>query len=189
MSDYKLPAYLDEQTKRIDPPRDPHESVRSRATKCLLPAADADALWLGHGGCRCRAGILTPEDRQVIESGADDTTNAVSISGCFEKTACVARDPSHHRASCIQTVNRIPERPCRDQILVYQGCRSPNAAVPEPSEVETRKMHSLENTDYATWKLYEDITEHVRLPPPYAYPVNRALFMDPSPIPKSTTQS
>jgi alpha-D-ribose 1-methylphosphonate 5-phosphate C-P lyase len=45
----------------------------------------------GTGGVQVSAAVLTPDDTlKVIDQGADDTTNAVSIRKFFEKTAGVA---------------------------------------------------------------------------------------------------
>ena len=56
----------------------------------------------------------------------------------------------------------------------------------EPSEVETRKMHSLEEYGLMHVKLYEDISQHGDIATAYAYPVKveGRYVMDPSPIPK-----
>jgi alpha-D-ribose 1-methylphosphonate 5-phosphate C-P lyase len=56
----------------------------------------------------------------------------------------------------------------------------------EPSEVETRKMHSLSEYGLMHVKLYEDISQHGAIATSYAYPVKveGRYVMDPSPIPK-----
>lgn len=72
------------------------------------------------------------------------------------------------------------------QILVYQ------VPVPEPlrfleqSEVETWKMHGLQDYGLMRVKLYEDISKHGAIATAYAYPVKveRRYAMDPSPISK-----
>ena len=59
----------------------------------------------------------------------------------------------------IQTRHRIPEHTLtEDQILVYQVPISELLRFLEPSEVETRKMHSLEDYGLMHVKLYEDIS-------------------------------
>ena len=90
-------------------------------------------------------------------------------------------------ASVIQTRHRIPETPLReDQILVYQVPIPEPLRFLEPSEVETRKMHSLEEYGLMHVKLYEDISQHGAIATAYAYPVKveGRYVMDPSPIPK-----
>jgi alpha-D-ribose 1-methylphosphonate 5-phosphate C-P lyase len=88
-------AYLDEATKRM---------IRRALLKGLaipgyqVPFASREMPmpygW-GTGGVQVTAATLTPDDTlKVIDQGADDTTNAVSIRGFFQKTAGVA---VHHR--------------------------------------------------------------------------------------------
>ena len=187
MSDYNF-AYLDEQTKRM---------IRRAILKGLaipgyqVPFASREMPmpygW-GTGGVQVSAAVLTPEDRfKVIDQGADDTTNAVSIRRFFEKTAGVAVTEATTAASVIQTRHRIPETPLReDQILVYQVPIPEPLRFLEPSEVETRKMHALEEYGLMHVKLYEDISRHGHISTAYAYPVKveGRYVMDPSPIPK-----
>ena len=187
MSDYNF-AYLDEQTKRM---------IRRAILKALaipgyqVPFASREMPmpygW-GTGGVQVSAACLTPGDTfKVIDQGADDTTNAVSIRKFFEKTAGVATTEETARASIIQTRHRIPEEPLtEDQILVYQVPIPEPLRFLEPSEVETRKMHSLEEYGLMHVKLYEDISQHAAIATAYAYPVKveGRYVMDPSPIPK-----
>jgi alpha-D-ribose 1-methylphosphonate 5-phosphate C-P lyase len=187
MSDYNF-AYLDEQTKRM---------IRRAILKALaipgyqVPFASREMPmpygW-GTGGVQVSAACLTPGDTlKVIDQGADDTTNAVSIRKFFEKTAQVATTEETARASLIQTRHRIPEEPLtEDQILVYQVPIPEPLRFLEPSEVETRKMHALEEYGLMHVKLYEDISQHGAIATAYAYPVKveGRYVMDPSPIPK-----
>ena len=187
MSDYNF-AYLDEQTKRM---------IRRAILKGLaipgyqVPFASREMPmpygW-GTGGVQVSAAVLTPEDTfKVIDQGADDTTNAVSIRRFFQKTAGVAVTEATAEASVIQTRHRIPEETLReDQILVYQVPIPEPLRFLEPSEVETRKMHSLEEYGLMHVKLYEDISQHGAIATAYAYPVKveGRYVMDPSPIPK-----
>jgi alpha-D-ribose 1-methylphosphonate 5-phosphate C-P lyase len=187
MSEYNF-AYLDEQTKRM---------IRRAILKGLaipgyqVPFASREMPmpygW-GTGGVQVSAAVLTPDDTfKVIDQGADDTTNAVSIRRFFEKTADVAVTEATSEASVIQTRHRIPEEPLReDQILVYQVPIPEPLRFLEPSEVETRKMHALEEYGLMHVKLYEDISQHGAIATSYAYPVKveGRYVMDPSPIPK-----
>ena len=187
MSDYNF-AYLDEQTKRM---------IRRAILKGLavpgyqVPFASREMPmpygW-GTGGVQVSAAVLTPDDTlKVIDQGADDTTNAVSIRRFFEKTAQVAVTEATQEASVIQTRHRIPEAALRaDQILVYQVPIPEPLRFLEPSEVETRKMHALEEYGLMHVKLYEDISQHGAIATSYAYPVKveGRYVMDPSPIPK-----
>ena len=187
MTDYNF-AYLDEQTKQM---------IRRAILKGLaipgyqVPFASREMPmpygW-GTGGVQVSAAVLTPEDTfKVIDQGADDTTNAVSIRRFFQKTAGVAVTEATAEASVIQTRHRIPEEDLReDQILVYQVPIPEPLRFLEPSEVETRKMHSLEEYGLMHVKLYEDISQHGAIATAYAYPVKveGRYVMDPSPIPK-----
>tara|TARA_R110000764_G_scaffold126002_3_gene213492 strand:+ start:895 stop:1764 length:870 start_codon:yes stop_codon:yes gene_type:complete len=187
MTDYNF-AYLDEQTKQM---------IRRAILKGLaipgyqVPFASREMPmpygW-GTGGVQVSAAVLTPEDTfKVIDQGADDTTNAVSIRRFFQKTAGVAVTEATAEASVIQTRHRIPEEELRaDQILVYQVPIPEPLRFLEPSEVETRKMHSLEEYGLMHVKLYEDISQHGAIATAYAYPVKveGRYVMDPSPIPK-----
>ncbi|WP_380057376.1 alpha-D-ribose 1-methylphosphonate 5-phosphate C-P-lyase PhnJ [Falsihalocynthiibacter sp. SS001] len=187
MSNYNF-AYLDEQTKRM---------IRRAILKGLaipgyqVPFASREMPmpygW-GTGGVQVSAAVLTEDDTlKVIDQGADDTTNAVSIRRFFEKTADVSVTEHTDAASVIQTRHRIPEQTLtKDQILVYQVPIPEPLRFLEPSEIETRKMHALEEYGLMHVKLYEDISTHGAIATSYAYPVKveGRYVMDPSPIPK-----
>jgi alpha-D-ribose 1-methylphosphonate 5-phosphate C-P lyase len=86
---------------------------------------------------------------KVIDQGADDTTNAVSIRAFFAKTAGVATTTTTTEASIIQTRHRIPETPLTEgQVLVYQvpipePCASLSRAKPRPARcMRLRNMAS-----------------------------------------------
>ncbi len=134
------------------------------------------------------AACLVPEDRlKVIDQGADDTTNAVSIRRFFQRTAGVAVTEATIEATVIQTRHRIPEVPLTEgQILVYQVPIPEPLRFLEPRETETRKMHELEEYGLMHVKLYEDIARHGQIATSYAYPVKveGRYVMDPSPIPQ-----
>ena len=181
-------AYLDEDTKRM---------IRRALLKAVaipgyqVPFASREMPmpygW-GTGGVQVTAACLTPEDRlKVIDQGADDTTNAVSIRKFFQRTGGVATTEATDEATVIQTRHRIPETPLgEDQILVYQVPIPEPLRFLEPRETETRKMHELEDYGLMHVKLYEDIATHGEIATSYAYPVKVAdrYVMDPSPIPK-----
>ncbi|MEL6204685.1 MAG: alpha-D-ribose 1-methylphosphonate 5-phosphate C-P-lyase PhnJ, partial [Pseudomonadota bacterium] len=142
----------------------------------------------GTGGVQVTAAILTPKDSlKVIDQGADDTTNAVSIRKFFERVADVATTTATDEATVIQTRHRIPEAGLtEDQTLVYQVPIPEPLRFLEPRETETRKMHALEEYGAMHVKLYEDIARHGAITTSYAYPVKveERYVMDPSPIPK-----
>ncbi|MBN7787123.1 alpha-D-ribose 1-methylphosphonate 5-phosphate C-P-lyase PhnJ [Ponticoccus gilvus] len=181
-------AYLDEQTKRM---------IRRAILKALavpgyqVPFASREMPmpygW-GTGGVQVTAAVLRPEDvLKVIDQGADDTTNAVSIRSFFRRTAEVAVSTRTAEASVIQTRHRIPEAPLTEgQILVYQVPIPEPLRFLEPRETETRRMHALEEYGLMHVKLYEDIARHGHIATSYAYPVRveGRYVMDPSPIPR-----
>jgi alpha-D-ribose 1-methylphosphonate 5-phosphate C-P lyase len=181
-------AYLDEQTKRM---------IRRAILKAVavpgyqVPFASREMPmpygW-GTGGVQVTAACLTPDDcLKVIDQGADDTTNAVSIRSFFKRTAGIAVTESTAEATLIQTRHRIPEQPLtEDQILIYQVPIPEPLRFLEPREPETRRMHALEEYGLMHVKLYEDIARHGAIATSYAYPVKveGRYVMDPSPIPK-----
>ena len=95
-------GYLDEQTKRM---------IR----RCILKAIAVPGYQVpfgsremplpygwGTGGIQLSASILGPEDRfKVIDQGADDTTNAVSIRGFFARVSGVDTTEETEEASVI----------------------------------------------------------------------------------------
>ncbi|MCD7110042.1 alpha-D-ribose 1-methylphosphonate 5-phosphate C-P-lyase PhnJ [Rhizobium sp. DKSPLA3] len=181
-------AYLDEQTKRM---------IRRAILKGIaipgyqVPFASREMPmpygW-GTGGVQVTAAILGPDDvLKVIDQGADDTTNAVSIRAFFAKTANVATTTKTAEATIIQTRHRIPEETLRaHQTIVFQVPIPEPLRFLEPRETETRVMHGLEEYGLVHVKLYEDIAQHGHIATTYAYPVKveGRYVMDPSPIPK-----
>ena len=181
-------AYLDEQTKRM---------IRRALLKAVaipgyqVPFASREMPmpygW-GTGGVQVTASVLGPDDvLKVIDQGADDTTNAISIRKFFQKTAGVETTTRTADATVIQTRHRIPEAPLKDgQILVYQVPIPEPLRFLEPRETETRRMHALEEYGFMHVKLYEDIAQHGHIATTYAYPVkvDDRYVMDPSPTPK-----
>jgi alpha-D-ribose 1-methylphosphonate 5-phosphate C-P lyase len=181
-------AYLDEQTKRmirralLKAVAIPGYQVPFGSREMPLPYG-----W-GTGGIQVTASIIGSDDRlKVIDQGADDTTNAVSIRRFFAKTAGVATTDRTPDATIIQTRHRIPETPLREgQIMVFQVPIPEPLRWLEPRETETRQMHAY--ADYAVMhvKLYEDIARFGHISTAYDYPVkvNNRYLMRPSPIPK-----
>lgn len=181
-------AYLDEQTKRM---------IRRSLLKAVaipgyqVPFGGREmplSYGWGTGGIQVTASVIGPRDTlKVIDQGADDTTNAVSIRSFFAKTAAVETTENTEDATIIQTRHRIPETRLREgQVLVYQ------VPIPEPlrwleaRETETRKMHGLAEYGVMHVRLYEDITRYGKIATSYDYPVivNGRYLMRPSPIPK-----
>ena len=181
-------AYLDEQTKRM---------IRRAILKAVaipgyqVPFASREMPmpygW-GTGGVQVTASILGPDDvLKVIDQGADDTTNAVSIRAFFVRTAGVRTTTDTREATIIQTRHRVPETPLSEgQILVYQVPIPEPLRWLEPREAETRKMHALAEYGPMYTRLYEDIAQYGHVTTAYDYPVlvNGRYLMRPSPIPK-----
>ena len=181
-------AYLDEGTKRsirriiLKAIAIPGYQVPFSSREMPLPYG-----W-GTGGIQVTASILGPDDvLKVIDQGADDTTNAVSIRRFFSRTANISTTERTTEATIIQTRHRVPETPLHeDQILVYQVPIPEPLRWLEPRETETRKMHALEEYGVMHVKLYEDIAHYGHIATAYNYPalVNRRHVMATSPIPK-----
>jgi len=181
-------AYLDEETKRM---------IRRSILKAIaipgfqVPFGSREMPlpygW-GTGGIQLTASIIGPEDvLKVIDQGADDTTNAVSIRQFFGKVAGVETTTSTDKATVIQTRHRIPEAMLtEEQIIVYQVPIPEPLRFIEPREEETRKHHELEDYGIMYVKLYEDIVKHGKIDTSFDYPVmvNGRYLMSPSPIPK-----
>jgi alpha-D-ribose 1-methylphosphonate 5-phosphate C-P lyase len=180
-------AYLDEQTKRmirralLKAVAIPGHQVPFGSREMPLPYG-----W-GTGGIQVTASVLGPDDvLKVIDQGADDTTNAVSIRRFFARTAGVRTTTATDQATVIQTRHRIPETPLReDQIIVYQVPQPEPLYRLEPSRAETRRMHALADYGSMHVKLYEDIAHYGQVAISYDYPVmvNHRYLTAPSPIP------
>ena len=181
-------AYLDEHSKRmirralLKAVAIPGYQVPFGGREMPMPYG-----W-GTGGIQVTASVIGPGDTlKVIDQGADDTTNAVSIRKFFKQVCGVETTEKTTDATLIQTRHRIPETPLRaGQILVYQVPIPEPLRFIEPRETETRVMHALEEYGVMHLKLYEDIARLGHISTAYAYPVrvNGRYNMDPSPIPK-----
>ncbi len=108
-------AYLDEQTKRmirraiLKGVAIPGYQVPFASREMPLPYG-----W-GTGGIQVTASVIGQNDvLKVIDQGADDTTNAVSIRRFFARTAGVRTTERTCEASLIQTRHRIPEHPLKE---------------------------------------------------------------------------
>lgn len=181
-------AYLDEQTKR---------SIRRTLLKAVaipghqIPFASKEmpmSYGWGTGGIQVTASVIGQTDvLKVIDQGSDDTTNAVNIRRFFQKVCQIKTTEETSEATLIQTRHRIPETPLQEgQVMVYQ------VPIPEPlrwleaSEIQTQKMHALQEYGTMYVKLYEDITKYGHISTSYDYPVivNHRYLMSPSPIPR-----
>ncbi|MBO1081774.1 alpha-D-ribose 1-methylphosphonate 5-phosphate C-P-lyase PhnJ [Roseomonas haemaphysalidis] len=180
-------AYLDENTKRmirralLKAVAIPGHQVPFGAREMPLPYG-----W-GTGGIQVTAAVLGEADvLKVIDQGADDTTNAVSIRRFFNRVAGVETTTHTDEATVIQTRHRIPEAVLTEkQILVYQVPMPEPLFRLEPRLAETKRMHALADYGLMHVKLYEDIAKHGHIATSYSYPVmvDERYLMSPSPIP------
>jgi alpha-D-ribose 1-methylphosphonate 5-phosphate C-P lyase len=180
-------AYLDEGTKRmirralLKAVAIPGHQVPFGAREMPLPYG-----W-GTGGIQVTAAILGPSDvLKVIDQGADDTTNAVSIRRFFRRVAGVATTERTAEATIIQTRHRIPERALGEgQVIVYQVPIPEPLTKLEPRITETRRLHAHADYGLMQVKLYEEITRYGSVAVAYDHPVivNGRYLMAPSPIP------
>lgn len=181
-------GYLDEQTKRM---------VRRAILKAIaipgyqVPFGSREmplARGWGTGGIQITASLIGPTDcLKVIDQGADDTTNAVSIRNFFARVSGVNTTEKVREASIIQTRHRIPEQPLVEgQVLVYQVPQPEPLRGLEPSELETRNLHAWAEYGLMHVRLYEDISRFGHVTSTYSYPVmvNDRYITSPTPIPK-----
>lgn len=180
-------AYLDEHTKRmirraiLQAVAIPGHQIPFVSREMPLPYG-----W-GTGGIQLTAALLgTADVLKVIDQGADDTTNAVSIRRFFALTAGIATTTITAEATLIQTRHRIPETPLRaDQIIIYQVPMPEPLYRLEPNKNAAMRRHALADYGAIHVKLYEDITRYGRVSMAYDHPVmvNQRYLMSPSPIP------
>ncbi|MFT6372258.1 MAG: alpha-D-ribose 1-methylphosphonate 5-phosphate C-P lyase [Gammaproteobacteria bacterium] len=187
MNEYNF-GYLDEHTKRIIR-RSLLKAVSIPGYQVPFPGREMPMPYgWGTGGIQVTASVIGHNDcLKVIDQGADDTTNAVSIRNFFKRVCDIKTTEKTSEASIIQTRHRIPETALRaGQILIYQVPIPEPLRFIEPRETETRTMHAMQEYGVMHLKLYEDIAQFGHISTAYAYPVrvNGRYIMDPSPIPK-----
>ncbi|MDX8450217.1 alpha-D-ribose 1-methylphosphonate 5-phosphate C-P-lyase PhnJ [Mesorhizobium captivum] len=180
-------AYLDPRTKRsirraiLKAVAIPGYQVPFESREMPMPPG-----W-GTGGLQVTASLLTPDDTlKVIDQGADDATNAITIRAFFSKVSSVPMTERTESATIIQTRHRIPETPlAADQILVLQVPQPEPFRRLIPSEKETRRIHALGNYGLMSVMLYENIARLGRVAIAYDYPVkvHDRYLASPSPIP------
>ncbi|MDR1546317.1 MAG: alpha-D-ribose 1-methylphosphonate 5-phosphate C-P-lyase PhnJ [Deltaproteobacteria bacterium] len=180
-------AYLDEEAKReirrglLKAVAVPGHQTPFSGREMPMPYG-----W-GTGGVQVTASLLVPDDAlKVIDQGADDTVNAVSIRVFFARTARAKTTTRTSEATIIQTRHRIPETPLAPgQIMVYQVPLPEPLRRLEPRETETATLHALAEYGLMRLKLYEDVAKHGDIALSYDYPVlvGGRYLMSPSPIP------
>lgn len=181
-------GFLDENTKK---------EIRRKILKAIsipgyqvpfgsreLPIAKG---W-GTGGLQLTLSLIGKNDVvKVIDQGSDDSTNACNIRSFIASVSNVETTKDTLEATLIQTRHRIPEEKLKsNQILIFQVPIPETLRIVEPSEVETRRMHSEEDYSRMWVYLYEDIVRFNDISIAVEYPckVNDRYLMNPSPIPR-----
>lgn len=182
-------AFFDEGSKR---------AIRRATLKAIaipgyqVPFASREmpiARGWGTGGLQLTLSIIGEGDvLKVIDQGADDSVNAVSIKKFVQRTTPgVEITTDVTSATLIQSRHRIPEEVLReDQILVLQVPKPEPLRSYEPSERKTKQLHAERDYSGAFLQLFEEIARHGRMTTGAAHPVaaNNRYVMTPSPIPK-----
>jgi alpha-D-ribose 1-methylphosphonate 5-phosphate C-P lyase len=158
---------------------------------CQMPYASREvpiARGWGTGGLQVTLTLIRPEMTvKVIDQGADDSVNAVSIRGFLARVSGARDTTDTTEASIVQSRHRIPEEKLRDdQVLVLQVPNPEPLRPVEPNMSVARQMHA--DADYSRlWLiLYEQIVRSGRVMQGASYPalVNGRHVMTPSPIPR-----
>ena len=143
----------------------------------------------GTGGLQLTLALIGPADTvKVIDQGADDSVNAVSLRKFIEQT-CPSVDSTERtaEATLIQSRHRIPELPLEEaQVLVLQVPYPDALVVVEASEARRKIMHGEGDYSRLLTKLYEDIVQFKEITISHRYPtrINGHYVIDPSPIPR-----
>ena len=143
----------------------------------------------GTGGLQLTLALIGPADTvKVIDQGADDSVNAVSLRKFIEQT-CPGVDSTERtaEATLIQSRHRIPELPLEEaQVLVLQVPYPDALVVVEASEARRKIMHGEGDYSRLLTKLYEDIVQFKEITISHRYPtrINGHYVIDPSPIPR-----
>lgn len=181
-------AYLDEHSKK---------EIRRTIIKAIcipgyqVPFASKElpiARGWGTGGIQLSLSLIGKNDViKVIDQGADDSVNAVSIKNFIKKTCDIPTTDITHEATLIQSRHRIPETPLtKDQILILQVPLPEPLRIYEPSELKTKQLHSEQDYTGAWMMLFEQITKYGSIKTGSDHPVyvHDRYVMAPSPIPK-----
>ncbi|TKT69852.1 alpha-D-ribose 1-methylphosphonate 5-phosphate C-P-lyase PhnJ [Aquamicrobium sp. LC103] len=142
----------------------------------------------GTGGLQVTLTLVNPASVvKVIDQGADDSVNAVSIRKFLARVSGARETWDTLEATILQSRHRIPEELMReDQILVLQVPNPEPLRPVEPNMSVAREMHA--DADYGRlWLiLYEQMVRSGRIMQGAAYPslVNGRHVITPSPIPR-----
>ncbi len=142
----------------------------------------------GTGGLQLTLSLIGKDDvLKVIDQGSDESVNAVNIKKFICKTTNVELTEDTAKASMIQSRHRIPEMPLReDQVLILQVPIPEPLRYIEPSEMETKKLHSENEYSGAWLMLFEQIVKFGQITSGADHPVcvHHRYVMAPSPIPR-----
>jgi len=181
-------AFFDEGSKR---------EIRRATLKALcipgyqVPFASREmpiARGWGTGGLQLTLSLVGKTDvLKVIDQGADESVNAVSIKKLVADTTGIAITTRTGEATLIQSRHRVPEEPlATGQILVLQvPIPEPLRAI-EPKEAVTKRLHAEAEYSGAYLMLFEEIQRYGTLAGGSDHPVTVAgrYVMAPSPIPR-----
>lgn len=142
----------------------------------------------GTGGLQITLSIIGKSDvLKVIDQGADESVNAVSIKKLVHETTGVELTDQTAEASIIQSRHRIPEVPLtKDQIIVLQVPMPEPLRKVEAREYMTKRMHSEDDYSGVWLMLFEQIMKYGKTATSADHPVyvNDRYVMAPSPIPR-----
>ena len=142
----------------------------------------------GTGGLQLTLSLIGKTDvLKVIDQGADESVNAVSIKKLVQQTTNVELTDNTQDADLIQSRHRIPEVPLtKDQILVLQVPMPEPLRPVEAKELLTKRMHSEDDYSGAWLLLFEQIMKYGKTATNADHPVyvNGRYVMAPSPIPR-----
>ncbi|WP_156288935.1 alpha-D-ribose 1-methylphosphonate 5-phosphate C-P-lyase PhnJ [Oceanobacillus salinisoli] len=142
----------------------------------------------GTGGLQITLSLIGKEDvLKVIDQGADESVNAVSIKKLVQSTTGVEITEQTADASLIQSRHRIPEVPLTyKQILVLQVPMPEPLRVYEAKEYKTKMLHAEQEYSGAWLMLFEQIMKYGKTSTDADHPVyvNDRYVMAPSPIPR-----
>lgn len=142
----------------------------------------------GTGGLQLTLSLVGKEDvLKVIDQGADESVNAVSIKKLVQSTTGIEVTESTQDATIIQSRHRIPEiKLTEDQIIVLQVPMPEPLRVYEAKESLTKILHGEQEYSGIWLMLFEQIMKYGRqaTDADHAVMVNGRYVMAPSPIPR-----
>lgn len=142
----------------------------------------------GTGGLQLTLSLVGKEDvLKVIDQGADESVNAVSIKKLVQSTTNVELTEATEDATLIQSRHRIPEIPLtNEQILVLQVPMPEVLRAYEKKEYVTKMLHAEKEYSGIWLMLFEQIMKFGRTSTDADHPVlvNERYVMAPSPIPR-----